>query len=87
MTTFDPPGSVGTHATGMNLEGQITGYYATADGRYHGFLRRRTGIIESFEIPAANNGIFPRDINDLGQIVGYYQDANFVLHGFLRSAR
>ena len=87
MTTFDPSGSVGTHATAINLEGQITGYFTTADGKYHGFLRKRNGNIEIFEAPGANNGIFPRDINDVGQIVGYYQDPNFVLHGFLRSER
>jgi hypothetical protein len=70
------------------LEGQITGYYATADGIYHGFLRRLNGQIDTLDAPgAANAGTFPKDINDLGQIVGYYQDANFVLHGFVRSAR
>jgi len=70
------------------MEGQITGYYATADGIYHGFLRRPNGQIETFNAPGGPNAAtFPKDINDLGQIVGYYQDANFALHGFVRSPR
>jgi uncharacterized membrane protein len=54
VSTFDPAGSVDTQATGINLVGQITGFYATSDGVHHGFLRPSNGRISTFD-PAGSS--------------------------------
>ena len=41
FTTFDIPGSITTHAFGINDAGQITGYFEDATGT-HGFLATPT---------------------------------------------
>jgi len=88
FVTFDPTGSISTQVTAINDKGEITGSFATADGIYHGFLRNRQGVIESFDaVGAGNPGTFPKAINDRGQIAGYYQDASFVLHGFVQTPK
>ena len=55
ITTFDPPGSVGTFPTGINAAGTITGYYGETTGTpftvFHGFLRARDGTITIFGVP------------------------------------
>jgi hypothetical protein len=72
----------------INLEGEITEFYVTADGKSHGFLRRANGEIETFDAPGAGSvGTFPKEINDRGEIVGYYEDGNSILHSFVRSRR
>ena len=39
ITTYDPPGSVGTFADSINPAGAITGSFTDASGTIHGFLR------------------------------------------------
>ncbi|HEX4159302.1 MAG TPA: hypothetical protein VHY79_12585, partial [Rhizomicrobium sp.] len=38
VTSFDPTGSAGTHATGINKAGTIAGYYQDSGGVNHGFV-------------------------------------------------
>jgi hypothetical protein len=38
-TTFDPKGSTDTFPEAINDSGEITGWYADANGQIHGFLR------------------------------------------------
>jgi len=86
FVTFDPPGSTDTEGVSINLHGEITGFYVTADGKSHGFVRSAMGDIDTFDAPGAGSaGTFPKGINDRGEIVGYYEDGNFVIHGFVRS--
>lgn len=55
VSTFDPAGSVDTQATGINLVGQITGFYATSDGVHHGFLDRpMAGFPHSIRLDQVN---------------------------------
>jgi len=84
--TFDPQGSTGTQAESINFWGEIAGFYVTADGKSHGFLRRANGNFDVFDVPGASgSGTFPREINDLGVIAGFYEDASSVVHGFIRT--
>ncbi|HEV2194413.1 MAG TPA: hypothetical protein VGR55_02470 [Candidatus Acidoferrum sp.] len=39
FTSFDPPGTLGSFALGMNSIDEIVGAYVGQDGHYHGYLR------------------------------------------------
>jgi uncharacterized membrane protein len=66
--TIDPPGSTTTDATGVNLSGQIVGWYY--NGAYQGFLRSETGHFTPIDDPDACYGTFPFGISETGEIVG-----------------
>ena len=83
VVTFDPQGSVDTRPVGINLQGDIAGSYATADGMYHGFVRRPNGNFISFD-PMGSVGTQVSAINLRGQIVGYYATSDGKYHGFVR---
>jgi hypothetical protein len=98
IISFDAPGADttpmdynGTYASGINVEGLITGSYQSADTVFHGFLRRPDGKFTTFEAPGADttagsyNGTSPTSINDLGVIAGSFSDATGLTHGFLRT--
>jgi hypothetical protein len=93
--SFDAPGSTYTQGVAINERGEVVGVYADSAGIYHGFLRRPTGQIVSFDAPGAApnplTGIetVPTGINDQGDIVGYFSDSATppATHGFVRSAR
>src|SRR5436853_342841 len=53
ITSFDPPGSVGTFPSSINDAGEITGSYRTSDGAAHGFVRDASGTITSFDAPGS----------------------------------
>jgi probable HAF family extracellular repeat protein len=67
----------------INFFGQITGYYETAYGIDHGFLREPNGRIITFD-PTGSTSTHAIAINFKGQITGYFQDTNNVGHAFLR---
>ena len=81
-------GSGGTTATGVNDQGQVTGYYIGTDSNQpnvttaHGFLYTN-GAYSFFDDPNAVNGTFAEGMNNANQIVGYYVDANGKDHGFI----
>jgi probable HAF family extracellular repeat protein len=87
FVTFDPPGSVFTHVTGINNQGQVVGTYNDASGVTHSFLRQSDGTFSTFDVPQAAAGhTVATAVNNLGQIVGSYQDGAGKSHGFIRSA-
>jgi probable HAF family extracellular repeat protein len=81
---YDAPGAVnGTNpgcqdscAVGgyqlLNVEGEITGYYADANGVWHGYVRHADGRFTEFMAPGTSNGpgTVPASINWLGTVVG-----------------
>src|SRR5258708_19596396 len=70
FTAIDFPGATSTQAWGINLSGDIIGFYVSADKATHGFLKSR-GEFSSIDFPGASyteaNGISPR-----GDIIGDY---------------
>ena len=73
FTTFDVPGGEGTQAFGINVRGQIVGYfsYGTLTGA-HGFLKDGT-TFTTVDVPGSTN-TFAQGINEGGQIVGSFDD-------------
>lgn len=87
---FDAPGAgtsggLGTEPVGINLLGEITGYYIDSSFAEHGFLRYPGGEIATFDAPGSNGFTAPVAINLEGEITGNYTDAESVSHGFLRT--
>src|SRR5260370_24905737 len=70
FTALDFPGATSTQAWGINLSGDIIGFYVSADKATHGFLKSR-GEFSSIAFPGASytdaTGISPR-----GAIIGDY---------------
>jgi hypothetical protein len=70
FTSIDFPGATSTQAWGINLNGDIVGFYVSADKATHAFLKSR-GQFSSIDFPGASfteaNGISPR-----GDIIGDY---------------
>ncbi len=98
ITTFDPPGSVGTIVTSINPAGEIAGTYCNtaACTPIHGFVRNSNGTFTTFDAPAGSNGILgtiynpggpPPSINPAGAVAGSYSVSvpTFTEHGFLRT--
>lgn len=86
--SFDPAGSTGTYTFGIDLAGNVVGYYSDASFNYHGFIRQTNGSIVSFDDPQAVYGTFADAINDAGVVIGAYYDVNQELagqDGFLRT--
>jgi hypothetical protein len=87
----------GTYPQGINALGEVSGYYADTNDIYHGFVRRASGHIETFDVPTtctnasppadcAYDGTFPGGINVQGKIVGSYYGEDGNPHGFWRDA-
>jgi hypothetical protein len=93
IITFDAPNSgtsagQGTEATGINLEGTITGNVTDNGFGTHGFVRTPNGRFTNFDAPGADPIVgctCPSGINDLGVIAGNTIDTNGVNHGFVRA--
>src|SRR5580658_9237041 len=78
ITGFGTPfGSVivDTIATSINAAGAVTGYCTDSMQTSHGFVRRASGDIVSFD-PAGAVGTTARSINAAGPVTGYYFDAS-----------
>jgi uncharacterized membrane protein len=54
FTPFDFPGSTFTTARDINPAGEVVGRYGGADGKTHGFLRRRNDEFTSIDVPGAD---------------------------------
>jgi hypothetical protein len=70
-----------TSPSGLNNFNQVAGYYADADGNYHGFIEQR-GNYTIYNAPGATE-TYPDGINDWGVLQGQWDDANYNAHGFL----
>jgi uncharacterized membrane protein len=85
FTSFDPPGSIFTNGGRINSEGRIAGYYQSADGKTHVFLRTKESTFTTFD-PPGPCPFFKNStpgINAQGEIVGMYMGTDGRLHGFL----
>ncbi|HTG59385.1 MAG TPA: hypothetical protein VMG63_08260 [Terriglobia bacterium] len=87
----DPLGVKGTHAWGINPQGDIVGSYDDADNVRHGFLLRDGKFMtidnpdggDGPPGPLGNQGTTLYDINASGDITGRYIDSNNIAHSFL----
>ena len=88
FTPIDPPGAEQTHATGINNNGNIVGWYQDGSGT-HGFLDVN-GSFTTLDVPGSFS-TYALGINNQGLIVGGYQVAvqldpfstAFIFHGFI----
>lgn len=70
-----------TSPSGLNEFNQVAGYYADADGNYHGFIEQ-AGNYTTYDAPGATE-TFPDGINNLGVLEGQWDDATYTAHGFV----
>jgi probable HAF family extracellular repeat protein len=70
-----------TSPSSLNNLNQVAGYYADANGYYHGFIEQR-GNYTIYNAPSATE-TYPDGINDWGVLQGQWDDANYNAHGFL----
>jgi VCBS repeat-containing protein/probable HAF family extracellular repeat protein len=88
VTLLNVSGSNDTHATGINNQSDVVGYYNDVAGTGntgHGFLYHG-GTFTVLNDPLGANGTYAAAINDAGQIVGWYNDAANKAHGFVYAA-
>ena len=104
MANIDPPGAIADNAAhqdqdgylvrpvtgpmGINVDGEVAGYFGDSTGVSHAFLRHKNGTFEVFDAPHASQtsdgGTLPQAMNKAGDIVGYFfSDPDAVIHGFL----
>src|SRR5215472_8778311 len=62
-----------TSPNSINQKGEIAGSYGKASNSSRGFVRRRGGMIESFDVPGSS-GTFASSITFEGAITGYFND-------------
>ncbi len=81
-TLFDAPGAAAgsTVAISVNNQGLILGYYALADGSYHGFLKMGETYVP-LDYPGTTTTV-TQTLNDFSRIVGYFVDGEGNSHGF-----
>ena len=86
------PGSMGSGANGVNINGTVVGSYTTADPSlgigYHGFTYNGSSY-SMFDAPTSDPvkhlGTAAYDINNAGQVVGFFTDASGNYHGFVQN--
>jgi hypothetical protein len=83
FTEIVPPGGKNPTATGINNNGDITGFLTTASGASVGWLDKG-GSFSDFTFPRATSTM-PFGINLKDQIVGVYTDRAGAMHGFILS--
>ena len=75
-TQIDYPGAEDTICYGINAAGDISGSYASVDGRWHGFILSG-GVYTTIDYPGST-GTYVNGLNDFGQIVGQTNSDPFV---------
>ena len=73
LATYDYPGAIGyINSSGINSEGDVTGYYLQPDGDFRGFVRYHDGTFSRpIVAPNDSNGItYATDINSTPTIYG-----------------
>lgn len=82
FTTLDFPGAIHTEAYGMDLAGDIVGFYVDTNNVNHGF--KETGAeFTTIDFPSATGTqVFGIDLDGI-KIVGTYTDPGLVCHGFV----
>jgi probable HAF family extracellular repeat protein len=86
------PGSMGSGANGVNINGTVVGSYTTANPSlgigYHGFTYNGSSY-STFDAPTSDPvnhvGTAAYDINNAGQVVGWFTDASGNDHGFIKN--
>ena len=86
------PGSMGSGANGVNINGTVVGSYTTANPSlgigYHGFTYNGSSY-STFNAPisdpAKHLGTAAYDINNAGQVVGFFTDLSGNYHGFVQN--
>jgi probable HAF family extracellular repeat protein len=82
-TRINVPGSIATHATGINNSGEIVGVFADTLGTTHGYLYTSEKFTQIDE-PDAHDNTMASGINNKGKVVGwYYFGSDSGTHGFL----
>ena len=84
FTELLPPGAVSALATGINDNGDISGFLTSSNGNTVGFLLKGSTYTE-FDFPNSTNTM-ALVINKYDQIVGAYVDGNGLMHGFVLSS-
>jgi hypothetical protein len=96
-TVVDEPNAVnnqsgqGTFITGINANGDVTGYYNDANTfTIRGFIRDQSGNFTVFDAPGSGinfgSGTFPVAVNLGREVAGNYVDNSFVNHSFVRDS-
>ena len=83
LTRIDVPGAALTVPFRSNDRGQVVGFYADADMKFHGFVWK-DGEFATVDVPGAS-ATFLFGVNNRGQTVGQYLDSNGSYRGLLRS--
>src|SRR5262249_22820384 len=81
-TIIDVPGATYTTVYGINLRGEISGYFTDEDDITHGFFRTKNGAYTTIDPPGSFN-TFATGLNAHGEVVGVYRDAAGTRHGYL----
>lgn len=84
FTAITPPNATSAVATGINDNGDITGFLTSTSNTIVGFLLKNNSFTE-FDFPNSTNTM-PFGINKYDQIVGTYADSSLKFHGFLLSS-
>jgi hypothetical protein len=88
FTGFDVGGktSTGILPVAINGSGVITGYYFDNTNHTRGFVRLRSGKIQTFDASGAPGITQPAAINNAGDVTGFTYHAGVPIVGFVRSA-
>jgi probable HAF family extracellular repeat protein len=80
---LDVPGAAqySTSPSGLNDKEQVAGYFADANGMYHGFIEQG-GAYTTIDVPGATE-TYPDGINNKGTIQGQWDNADYTAQGFL----
>jgi hypothetical protein len=82
LTPLDPAGAPQLVPTGINLRGDIVGYYPYPST--DSVIRDRHGSVVPFAVPGAQSTLI-LGISDRGDIVGLFTSWDNVTHGFVHS--
>jgi hypothetical protein len=81
-----PSAGMGTTLTSIAENGDVSGAYADAAGRFHGFVHSgATGTFSDIDVPGARD-TYVLGLNAGGAISGTFVDAGGAQHGFVRDA-